>query len=897
MRYIFSTFAICLFFTIQLGAQIYDPVKWNTRSEKVSEDEYNLIFEATIDDGWSIYSQYLESDEGPIKTSFEYEAGDHFSLVGKNEESGNKKETYDKIFGMTLIKFSKKAIFTQRIKVKDASKNVTGFLEFMTCDATKCLPPDQVDFDIKLVAGKAADDRSGNVEKVEDAAEKVVESSPELPEKVADKLDANKFPEEIKADKLVETIEEAKVEEMTKAETVTVDEPTNDSGILEPVKWQVKVEKKDDQTYELTYDATVEKGWYIYSQFLEGDDGPIPTAFYLSENPAVSQVGKVTESGPKKVKEFDKNFDMELIKFKQGASFVQTIKVEPGTQFVKGEFEYMSCDATRCLPPALVPFSADLQKLIVIHGDDAMDDVVNQSTTNTDNSTASIAAVGEYNIPKPDLKNPVTTCDGSLPAEEESDSNLTIFFLGLIGGFLALLTPCVFPMIPLTVSFFTKSSGSKGKGIFNAALYGFFILLVYLLLSLPFHLMDNINPDILNEISTNVWLNLFFFVIFLFFAFSFFGYYELTLPASWTNKASSAEGVGGYLGTFFMALTLALVSFSCTGPILGSLLATSLSSDGGAMQLTAGMAGFGVALALPFGLFAAFPSWLNSLPKSGGWLNVVKVVLGFIELGLAFKFLSNADLVKHWGLLKIEPFLIIQVVIFLGLALYLFGKIKFPHDSPIKKLGIPRIALGALSLAFAIYLASGFRFNEETQTFRPLTLLSGLAPPVGYSWIHPKECPNNLDCFKDLERGLTHARETGKPVLIDFTGYACVNCRKMEEHVWPLSQVNKYLKDDYVLISLYVDDRKELPEAEQVVVEKKTGGKRKLRTYGNKWTHFQTEYFNNNSQPYYVLMSPDGKLLNKPVPYTPDADDYASFLECGLRAYEKIQQEQLLGQK
>jgi len=417
-----------------------------------------------------------------------------------------------------------------------------------------------------------------------------------------------------------------------------------------------------------------------------------------------------------------------------------------------------------------------------------------------------------------------------------------------------------------------------------------FYLAVYLVLSIPFHLMDNVNPDILNDISTNVWLNIAFFLIFLFFAFSFFGYYELTLPSSWVNKTSSAEGIGGVVGIFFMALTLALVSFSCTGPILGALLVGALTSDGGAMQLTAGMGGFGLALAMPFALFAAFPGWMNSLPKSGGWLNTVKVVLGFVELALALKFLSNADLVKHWEILKIEPFLAAWILIAVGLALYLFGFIKFPHDSPVKKLSATRIGLGVLSVAFAAYLATGFIYDEKAGSLRSLKLLSGLAPPTCYSWFYPCDCPQNLNCFKDLETGMAYAKEVNKPVMIDFTGHACVNCRKMEEHVWPEQEVYKYLKDEYVVISLYVDEKIELPENEQIEVQKVTGGTRKLRNVGHKWSHYQTEYFNTNTQPYYALMSPDGKLLNQPVGYTPDEQDYAQFLQCGLDAYEQLTQ-------
>jgi len=443
-------------------------------------------------------------------------------------------------------------------------------------------------------------------------------------------------------------------------------------------------------------------------------------------------------------------------------------------------------------------------------------------------------------------------------------------------------------MIPLTVSLFTKKSGqSKGSGISKALLYGFFILLVYLILSIPFHLLDSVNPDILNQISTNVWLNVIFFAVFLFFAFSFFGYYELTLPSSWTNKTTQGESSGGIIGIFFMALTLAIVSFSCTGPILGSLLAGSLTADGGAWQLTAGMAGFGVSLGLPFALFAMFPNMMNALPKSGGWLNTTKVILGFLELALAFKFLSNADLVAHWGLLKIEPFLIIWIIIFAGLALYLFGKIKFPHDSPLKKLSFLRVSGGILVAAFTIYLISGFRVNKEKGTFTPLTLLSGLAPPVSYSWFYPSTSTNNLKVFKDLKEGIAYAKKVNKPIMIDFTGYACVNCRKMEEHVWPSEKIDSYLRNDYILISLYVDDKKDLPDNESVEVNRINGGTRLLENYGQKWANFQTQFFQSNSQPYYVILNSEGnKVLTKPVGYTPNEEDYAKFLSAGLESFK-----------
>ncbi len=545
----------------------------------------------------------------------------------------------------------------------------------------------------------------------------------------------------------------------------------------------------------------------------------------------------------------------------------------------------MTCDDERCLAPTDVSFQFNLSDSGTSLGQETIADniVVNNEDTNSILYGLSPSEITRSNLK---CENEYTSITGEVKSEK---SLWNVFVLGFLGGLLALLTPCVFPMIPLTVSFFTKKSDEKkSSGISKAVLYGFFILAVYLILSMPFHLLDSVNPDILNEISTNVWLNVIFFLVFLFFAFSFFGYYELTLPASWTAKTTKGENVGGVLGIFFMALTLALVSFSCTGPILGSLLAGSLTADGGAWQLTAGMGGFGLALGLPFALFAMFPNMMNSLPKSGGWLNTTKVVLGFLELALAFKFLSNADLVKHWGILKVEVFLGLWIIIFAGLTLYIFAKIKFPHDSPVKRLSFFRISSGLLVAAFTIYLASGFRVIKETNTFTPLTLLSGLAPPVGYSFLFPNDCPNNLDCFKDLKEGMTYAQKVNKPIMLDFTGYACVNCRKMEEHVWPDKTIDNYLRNDYVLISLYVDDKKELPQDQQIDVNRINGGTRKLESYGHKWANFQTQFFQSNSQPYYVLLSPDGKqILSEPVGYTPNEEDYAQFLQCGLDVLEQ----------
>jgi thiol:disulfide interchange protein DsbD len=570
---------------------------------------------------------------------------------------------------------------------------------------------------------------------------------------------------------------------------------------------------------------------------------------------------------------------MIVSKFYTQAKFTQKVIVKDPQSSISGYLTFMTCDDTRCLPPTDIDFLFEFGET-----NSSKKDII---STNSNTELFQDSNILLYGYEPQEVVSSSSNCntDGTQSSNENNKTLFSIFGLGFIGGLLALLTPCVFPMIPLTVSFFTKKNDKKG--VYSALLYGFFIVLVYLLLSVPFHLLDSVNPDILNEISTNVVLNIIFFLIFIFFAFSFFGYYELTLPSSWVDKSTKGETFGGVLGVFFMALTLAVVSFSCTGPILGSLLASSITSDGGAWQLTAGMGGFGVALGLPFALFAMFPKVLSNLPKSGSWLNTIKVVLGFVELALALKFLSNADLVAHWGLLKIEVFLFLWFVISACLTLYLLGIIKFPHDQKVKNFSFFRICSIVLAFSFSIYLASGFRYNSETSTFKPLSLLSGLAPPVGYSILYPNECPNNLDCFKDLKTGIEYAKKVNKPILLDFTGFACVNCRKMEEHVWPLSSVDKVIRNEYVLISLYVDDKKYLPENEQILVERSTGdGFRKLKNYGHKWAHFQTEFFQTNSQPYYVLLSPDGKeILSTPVGYTPDEEDYLSFLQCGLESF------------
>jgi len=662
---------------------------------------------------------------------------------------------------------------------------------------------------------------------------------------------------------------------------------TSFSQILNPVKWEFGAEKLSDTEYELIFVAKIDLHWSLYSQFVE-EGGPLPTLFSFEPSTDFELFESVVESETNKVTQLDPVFEMVVSKSYDKAIFKQRVRVKSPDFRLIGNIDFMTCDDTKCTYKPDNPFTFQYTAesgFSIVGGSPMLESEISE------NANVVLYGMTQNTLQKATSNCSVQTSSLSQDIKTSNNSLWQIFGLGFLGGLLALLTPCVFPMIPLTVSFFTKKGGAANQkgGVSKAILYGFFIVLVYLVLSIPFHLLDSVNPDILNEISTNVWLNVFFFIIFIFFSFSFFGYYELTLPSKWTNSTSRGEGIGGILGIFFMALTLSIVSFSCTGPILGSLLAGSLSAEGGAWQLTAGMGGFGVALGLPFALFALFPNMLKALPKSGGWLNTTKVVLGFFELALAFKFLSNADLVKHWGFLTIEVFLGIWIIVFAGLAIYIFGKLKFPHDSPIKKLSFFRISSGVLVSAFVIYLASGFRVNKDTQTFTPLTLLSGLAPPVGYSFIYPNDCPNNFECFKDLKEGVAYAQKVNKPILLDFTGYACVNCRKMEEHVWPKASIKSYFENDYVLISLYVDDKKELPETQKLTVERLGGGARVLENYGHKWAHFQTQFFQSNSQPYYVLLSPDGKtVLNPPVGYTPDEEDYKVFLDCGLEAFDKF---------
>lgn len=630
----------------------------------------------------------------------------------------------------------------------------------------------------------------------------------------------------------------------------------------DPIKIDASINKISETEYDVIFNAKLYKGWYLYSQY-NPEDASLPLEVSIPEG----ATGYKLIGNPKEEDTFKKYSDVwevEEIVFKEKAKITQRIQLtnKKITQ-IKINFFGQVCE-TACI-------NIDEDFTLSLTGNTITETIILDEKSKLLTQKLKL-----------DLKNKSLLKNDSDVDSESSNGLFSIFFLGFVGGLLALLTPCVFPMIPLTVSFFTKQTNNKRKGVFRAILYGFFIVFIYILLSLPFHFLDNLDPEILNTISTNVWLNIFFFAVLVFFAFSFFGFYEITLPSSWGNKMDSASSVGGILGIFFMALTLAIVSFSCTGPILGSLLAGSLTADGGATQLTAGMTGFGLALALPFALFALFPNWLNALPKSGGWMNTTKVVLGFLELALAFKFISNADLVGHWDLLKREIFIGIWIVIFIGLALYIFAKIKFPHDSPVKKLSFSRISFGTLVIAFIIYLAPGVLKNPTWN----LSLLSGFPPPQFYSiYEQENDCPLGLDCYKDFDEGLAKAKAVNKPILLDFTGWACVNCRKMEENVWSELDIFRILKNDYILISLYVDDNeKELPENQQFNFIKENGKLKQIKTVGDKWSTFQVINFKNASQPYYVLLSPDLEVLNSAQQYT-DRDTYYTWLKDGLENF------------
>ena len=627
----------------------------------------------------------------------------------------------------------------------------------------------------------------------------------------------------------------------------------------DPITFETKVKKISENTFELVTTANIQNKWRLYSQNLLSG-GAIPTEFIFdNKSQSIKLIGDVSES--QSITKFDPIFQIEQSYFENQSTFTQLIETNKIIDNIPAVIAYQACDDVVCIfREANLIFNFDGSTL-------AIENVDLTSDIYENNNALAI-----------DLKNTELLSTINDSSALTSNSYLNLFILGFIGGLLALLTPCVFPMIPLTVSFFT-SNKSEQNSKFNAIIYGLFIVGIYLSLSIPFHFLDSIDPEILNSISTNAGLNIFFFVVFILFAFSFFGFYEITIPSKWVNSIDSkSNSIGGYIGVFFMELTLVLVSFSCTGPILGSLLVGSISSQGGAIQLTIGMLGFGVALALPFTIFALFPNLLTTLPKSGRWMNTFKVILGFLELGFAFKFLSNADLVEHWGILKREVFIGIWVLISFSLSLYLLGLYKFPHESKNVVTSKFNLILGFFVLGFSVYLFPALLQNGSDKA----RMLSGFTPPAFYSiYSKSNDCPLGFTCFKDFDSGLSYAKSQNKPILLDFTGWACVNCRRIEENVWTDPEVYSLINDNFVLISLYVDDRKELDVKNFIRLKYKSGKEKIIKTVGEKGATFQAINFKSASQPYYVLLDNDLRILNKPIQYT-SKDKYLNWLKEGL---------------
>lgn len=631
------------------------------------------------------------------------------------------------------------------------------------------------------------------------------------------------------------------------------------------LSFKTAIEDLGNDEYNVKIICTLDKGWHVYSQFTS-EGGPLPTRFVFVPNKEVKLIGKVKEVG-KLEKKMDELFGVEVSSFAKTVTFVQKVKLLNKNAILQGEFDGQVCkDEEGCMPFGPEKFSFSFGNIPALEKIDTLD-----------KSEATTPSVHKNNISnKFDWQYAENAC--SAKSEKKDKSIFLIFFFGFIGGLIALLTPCVFPMVPLTVSFFTKGGKDTKQGLRKALTYGLSIIVIYILLGLI--ITSLFGSDALNAMSTNIWFNILFFIVFIVFAFSFFGFYEITLPASWANKSDSLASKGGNIGIFFMAFTLALVSFSCTGPIIGTLLVEAATGGGPTIlgrvpiKPTVGMLGFSFALALPFTLFAMFPQWLQSLPKSGGWMNTVKVTLGFVELALAFKFLSVADMTQNWGILRVEIFLLIWIILFLLLTMYLFGFFNLFKPTDKEKIGNIRRVFALFFALFVCYLSYGLL------AYKPLKILSGLAPPVSYNF--KSENKESFLHFKDYDEGLAYAKQHNLPILIDFTGHGCVNCRKIEEHVWTNKIIESLLKK-YVVISLYVDDRKTL-EPKDWYTSEATGVQKEIKTVGQKWSDFQALHFKTNSQPYYVIINHEEKILNQPVDYAyaSDIGNYQKFLECGI---------------
>ena len=788
-----------------LNAQILEPVKWDFSQNKITDTEYELVFKATIDYKWHLYSQDIPMS--PPATTFNFNQDNGFELVGEVIEESQVIEEYDPNFEMELKYFANEAIFKQKVKILSPNAKVSGSLEFMCCDDTKCLPPTDVDF------------------------------------------------------------------EFTFAENQTSGLPVQ--KILEPVKWIFETKKIDDKKYDLIFTASIDKGYHLYS-VEKVEDGPLPTEFIFEDQKGFKLIGNAVEV-TKPIKEFDNVFKLDIKFFNKTAVFKQTIELTSNDESIPviGEIAYMACNDVGC-----VALYTDIEYKF----DGKNDKQITENTqfVSADEDTETIDDLTGKNA-----------------------SLWGFFILSFLGGLAAILTPCVFPMIPMTVSFFMKEGVDKAKGKIDAIIYGISIIAIYVFIGSVLAVVAG--PEIANWLSTHWLPNILFFLIFVVFAFSFFGMFEITLPSWVVNKSDQKADKGGFLGPVFMALTLVLVSFSCTGPIVGTILVES--AGGQVLKPIIGMLGFSLAFALPFTMFAFFPSLLEGLPKSGGWLNSVKVVLGFLELALGLKFLSIADQTYHWGILDREIYLAFWIVIFTLLGLYLLGKIKFAHDSDVPFVTVPRLVLSIIVFTFVAYMIPGM-------VGAPLKSLSGYIPPQtthdfdlnalmrenvkaysgnGSAANESKICeapkyheflhlPHGLEGYFDLDQALVCAKEQNKPLFIDFTGHGCVNCREMEANVWADPSVLKKLREDYIVVALYVDDKTALPKEEWYKSD--YDGKMK-KTIGKKFADLQKEKFGVNAQPFYVLMGHNGEVLTNPRAYNLDVEAFSKFLTRGKENFKK----------
>lgn len=836
-------FLAALFFTaitVCSYAQGKQYVNWSYSQKKISASESELSFKANIEPNWHLYSQVKTVKPPLTPTAFKFQQTKDYKLVGRTTEP-KPIEREEPVFGNLIVRyFENTATFKQKIKaLHDQSFEIKGSIEGMACSDMVCqnfTPP--VDFNFKIETAKASVASSGNTSSLNDLFK------------------------------------------------------SSSAQNKQYVTWSFSKKKIGNDEYELVFTAKIEPSWHLYSQ-IETPDGPLPTLFEFEKSKDFKLVGKTIE--PKPFEHAEPVFDNLVVRyFENTAVFKQKIKVLTNKPFVvKGFIDGMSCNETMCQK-----FSPAPEFTFKLEGNP---EAIAASTEST-NIAEEAMQPDTTHVAKAD-STPVITPETIVPefvpapAKKADSTYLGLFIAGFLGGLLALLTPCVFPLIPMTVSFFTKQSKTKAAGIRNAFIYSVSIIVIYIVLGLGVTLL--FGADAMNNLATNVWFNLAFFILLVVFAISFLGAFEITLPSSFVNKMDAQSDRGGLIGIFFMAFTLGLVSFSCTGPIIGTLLVQA-ASTGALAGPFFGMFGFSLALALPFGLFAAFPGWLNSLPKSGGWLNSVKVVLGFLELALALKFLSNADLVVQAGYITREIFIAVWIVIFALLGAYLMGWFKLSHDSDLKYVSVGRLMMAILAFIFTIYLIPGM-------WGAPLKLISGFPPSDDYSESpdgvgrkttmtvtgeqntdlpeHAHRGPNGIPAFDDYYLALAYAKTVNKPLMLDFTGYACVNCRKMEGQVWSDPDVKRKLSQDFILVSLYVDAKTDLPESLQKEVVW-NGSERKLKSVGSRWAYLQNTKYLSSTQPQYWIIDADENHYSDSTSYDPDIAKYIQWLDKGLEKYK-----------